>query len=73
MLNGLIVGSAAGLFGQAGGEPALPTANQQRVVMRLCLIILPCGVTLLQRGPLYLTSYPVDNSRPIKYGMIDRN
>lgn len=57
--NGLIVGSIAGLFWLAGGETSLPASNQLTVVILLCLIIVPCGVTLLQRGPLYLPSAEV--------------
>ena len=59
VFNGLIVGSTAGLFWLAGSEPALPAVNQLAVVILLCLIIVPCGVTLLQRGPLYLPSAEV--------------
>ncbi|EWG98162.1 DMT family transporter [Halomonas sp. BC04] len=55
VFNGLIVGSVAGLFWLVGSEPvALPATNQLAVVILLCLVIVPCGVTLLQRGPLYL-------------------
>ncbi|BBI64402.1 hypothetical protein HSBAA_57080 [Vreelandella sulfidaeris] len=59
VFNGIIVGSTAGLFWLAGSEPSLPAANQLAVVILLCLIIVPCGVTLLQRGPLYLPSAEV--------------
>ncbi|MDN6322807.1 MAG: DMT family transporter [Halomonas sp.] len=59
VFNGLIVGSGAGLFWLAGGDTTLPAANQLGVVILLCLIIVPCGVTLLQRGPLYLPSAEV--------------
>ncbi|MDN3560971.1 DMT family transporter [Vreelandella neptunia] len=59
VFNGLIVGSTAGLFWLAGSEPALPAVNELAVVILLCLIIVPCGVTLLQRGPLYLPSAEV--------------
>ncbi|MGO1395157.1 MAG: DMT family transporter [Halomonas sp.] len=59
VFNGLIVGSVAGLFWLAGGDTTLPAANQLGVVILLCLIIVPCGVTLLQRGPLYLPSAEV--------------
>ena len=59
VFNGIIVGSIAGLFWLAGSEPTLPAANQLAVVILLCLIIVPCGVTLLQRGPLYLPSAEV--------------
>jgi drug/metabolite transporter (DMT)-like permease len=59
VFSGLIVGSVAGLLWLAGNEPTLPTINQLSVVILLCLIIVPCGVTLLQRGPLYLPSAEV--------------
>ncbi|MDR5907002.1 DMT family transporter [Franzmannia qiaohouensis] len=59
VFNGIIVGSVAGLFWLAGGEPSLPETNQLAVVVLLCLIIVPCGVTLLQRGPLYLPAAEV--------------
>lgn len=59
VFNGIIVGSVAGLFWLAGGDTTLPTVNQLSVVVLLCLIIVPCGVTLLQRGPLYLPSAEV--------------
>jgi drug/metabolite transporter (DMT)-like permease len=57
--NGIIVGSVAGLFWLAGNQPALPDTSQLFVVVLLCLFIVPCGVTLLQRGPLYLPSAEV--------------
>ncbi|WP_235040446.1 DMT family transporter [Vreelandella profundi] len=59
VFNGIIVGSVAGLFWLVGGDTTLPTVNQLSVVVLLCLIIVPCGVTLLQRGPLYLPSAEV--------------
>ncbi|MDN7131457.1 DMT family transporter [Halomonas sp. MC140] len=59
VFNGIIVGSVAGLFWLAGGDTTLPAVNQLSVVVLLCLIIVPCGVTLLQRGPLYLPSAEV--------------
>lgn len=59
VFNGIIVGSVAGLFWLAGSEQTLPAANQLVVVLLLCLIIVPCGVTLLQRGPLYLPAAEV--------------
>lgn len=59
VFNGLIVGSVAGIFWLAGSEPSLPATNQLAVVVLLCLFIVPCGVTLLQRGPLYLPSAEV--------------
>jgi len=59
VFNGIIVGSTAGLFWLAGSEQNLPATHQLAVVILLCLIIVPCGVTLLQRGPLYLPSAEV--------------
>ena len=59
VFNGLIVGSVAGLFWLASGVPSLPATNQLAVVILLCLVIVPCGVTLLQRGPLYLPAAEV--------------
>lgn len=59
VFNGIIVGGVAGMFWLAGSELALPAANQLIVVIVLCLVIVPCGVTLLQRGPLYLPSAEV--------------
>ncbi|RBI67772.1 EamA/RhaT family transporter [Vreelandella sulfidaeris] len=59
VFNGIVVGSVAGIFWLTGSEPALPATNQLAVVILLCLFIVPCGVTLLQRGPLYLPSAEV--------------
>ncbi|MCL1486081.1 MULTISPECIES: DMT family transporter [unclassified Marinobacter] len=59
VFNGIIIGSVAGLFWLAGNEPALPERSQLAVVVLLCLVIVPCGVTLLQRGPLYLPAAEV--------------
>lgn len=60
VFNGLVVGSVAGFFWLTGSESTtLPATSQLAVVILLCLIIVPCGVTLLQRGPLYLPSAEV--------------
>ena len=59
VFNGIIIGSVAGLLWLAGDEPVLPERNQLAVVVLLCLVIVPCGVTLLQRGPLYLPAAEV--------------
>lgn len=60
VFNGIVVGSVAGAFWLAGSAPiTLPASNQLAVVILLCLVIVPCGVTLLQRGPLYLPSAEV--------------
>ncbi|WP_404299550.1 DMT family transporter [Halomonas sp.] len=57
--NGLIVGSGASLVLLLGDGIALPAPNQLAVLGLLCLVIVPCGVTLLQRGPLYLPAAEV--------------
>lgn len=60
VFNGLVVGSVAGIFWLTGSESTtLPATSQLAVVILLCLIIVPCGVTLLQRGPLFLPSAEV--------------
>ncbi len=59
VFNGVIVGGGAGLVWLAGGAPSLPAAHQLTVVILLCLVIVPCGVPLLQRGPLYLPAAEV--------------
>lgn len=58
--NGLIVGSGALLVLLAGGGGvAMPPASTLAIVLLLCLVIVPSGVTLLQRGPLYLPAAEV--------------
>ncbi len=57
--NGLIVGGGASLVLLLGDGVSLPAPNQLAVVGFLCLVIVPCGVTLLQRGPLYLPAAEV--------------
>lgn len=57
--NGLIVGCGAWLVLITSGELTLPAVNQLLVVVLLCLFIVPAGVTLLQRGPLYLPAAEV--------------
>lgn len=60
VFNGLLVGGGATLVQLLGGEGiGLPSASQFAVVLGLCLVIVPCGVTLLQRGPLYLPAAEV--------------
>lgn len=59
VFNGLIVGSGASLILLLGEGPTLPAPNQLAAVVVLCLFIVPCGVTLLQRGPLYLPAAEV--------------
>ncbi|MBB3330935.1 drug/metabolite transporter (DMT)-like permease [Halomonas campaniensis] len=58
--NGVIVGSGALLVLVAGGGGvAMPPASTLAIVLLLCLVIVPSGVTLLQRGPLYLPAAEV--------------
>lgn len=59
VLNGVIVGSGATLVLMFGGGFSLPAPSQLALVGLLCLLIVPCGVTLLQRGPLYLPAAEV--------------
>lgn len=58
-LAGLIVAATAALFGLAGGGLALPPADSLLLLVLLCLVILPLGFTLIQRGPLYLPAAEV--------------
>lgn len=58
-LSGLIVAATAGLFGLAGGGIALPPADSLLLLVLLCLVLLPLGFTLIQRGPLYLPAAEV--------------
>ncbi|WP_144980548.1 DMT family transporter [Halomonas sp. C22] len=59
VFSGFLVGIVAGMFWLMGSDNSLPAANQLAVMILLCLFIVPCGVTLLQRGPLYLPSAEV--------------
>ncbi|WNK19559.1 DMT family transporter [Halomonas piscis] len=43
----------------ASGGWALPDADQARYLILLCLILIPIGFTLIQRGPLYLPAAEV--------------
>ncbi|HSP59164.1 MAG TPA: DMT family transporter [Halomonas sp.] len=56
---GLIVGVGAGLVVTSGGQFSMPPWDRLWLVMLLCLVIVPLGVTLLQRGPLYLPAAEV--------------
>ena len=56
---GLIVGIGGALVASAGGELALPDGERLLMIVGLCLGIVPLGVTLLQRGPLYLPAAEV--------------
>ncbi len=58
-LSGLIVAAVAALFGLAGDGLALPPADSLVLLVLLCLVILPLGFTLIQRGPLYLPAAEV--------------
>ncbi|WP_043529971.1 DMT family transporter [Litchfieldella xinjiangensis] len=51
---GLIVGVGAFLVMARESALRIPPTDSLLVVLFLCLIIVPTGVTLLQRGPLYL-------------------
>ncbi|GHE23027.1 DMT family transporter [Halomonas urumqiensis] len=57
--NGLLVGTGGLIVWLSHGEIALPPANSLALVVLLCLFIVPFGVTLLQRGPLYLPAAEV--------------
>ncbi|MEQ5802961.1 EamA family transporter [Halomonas sp. H10-9-1] len=60
VFNGLIVGSGAALVLLIGrGQLPLPGLQSGAYVLLLCLFIVPVGVTLLQRGPLYLPAAEV--------------
>ena len=56
---GLIVGLGGALVASAGGELTLPDGERLLMILGLCLGIVPLGVTLLQRGPLYLPAAEV--------------
>ncbi|RAR62984.1 drug/metabolite transporter (DMT)-like permease [Onishia taeanensis] len=56
---GLIVGLGGALVASAGGELTLPDGERLLMIVGLCLGIVPLGVTLLQRGPLYLPAAEV--------------
>lgn len=58
-LAGLIVAAAAGLYGLAGPGVALPSGQSLLWLLVLCLLLLPLGFTLIQRGPLYLPAAEV--------------
>ena len=60
VFNGLIVGCGAALFLLLGdGGIDMPPIDRWLLVVLLCLFIVPTGVTLLQRGPLYLPAAEV--------------
>ncbi|MEQ6917770.1 DMT family transporter [Halomonas aquatica] len=60
VFNGLIVGGGAAMALLLGKEGiAMPPIDRWLLVVLLCLLIVPAGVTLLQRGPLYLPAAEV--------------
>ncbi|MFP4263770.1 MAG: DMT family transporter [Halomonas sp.] len=58
-LAGLIVAAVAGLYGLLGPGIALPSGASLLWLVVLCLLLLPLGFTLIQRGPLYLPAAEV--------------
>ncbi|WP_436799153.1 DMT family transporter [Halomonas alkalicola] len=58
-LSGLIVAVSAGLYGLTGPGLALPSGQSLLWLVVLCLVLLPLGFTLIQRGPLYLAAAEV--------------
>jgi drug/metabolite transporter (DMT)-like permease len=56
---GLIVAAGATAVLTSTGELVLPSPERMLLVVLLCLFIVPAGVTLLQRGPLYLAAAEV--------------
>ena len=67
--NGLIVGGSAAMVLLLGkGGIALPPTDRWLLVLLLCLFIVPAGVTLLQRGPLYLPAAEVGLLRALGAG-----
>lgn len=59
VFNGLIVGGGAALVLLGDGGIVMPPIDRWLLVVLLCLLIVPTGVTLLQRGPLYLPAAEV--------------
>jgi drug/metabolite transporter (DMT)-like permease len=58
-LSGLIVATSAGLYGLMGPGLAPPAGQSLLWLVVLCLVLLPLGFTLIQRGPLYLPAAEV--------------
>lgn len=58
-LSGLLVAAVAALFGLSTGGLAMPPAHSLALLVLLCLLLLPLGFTLIQRGPLYLPAADV--------------
>lgn len=60
VLSGLLVAGASLLAGLAAGDAVvMPSAAQAGYLALLCLVLLPLGFTLIQRGPLYLPAADV--------------
>lgn len=60
VLAGVLVAGAAAVAGAGlGVEPRLPSPTQGGYLALLCLVLLPLGFTLIQRGPLYLPAADV--------------
>ncbi|MCH4562735.1 DMT family transporter [Halomonas sp. EGI 63088] len=57
--SGLIVAVGGGLVVTSTTGLSLPPPDRLLLVVLLCLFIVPAGVTLLQRGPLYLPAAEV--------------
>ncbi|MGM0701041.1 MAG: DMT family transporter [Pseudomonadota bacterium] len=58
-LSGLIVAGGAAAFGSLADGLQLPPADSLVWLVLLCLLLLPLGFTLIQRGPLYLPAAEV--------------
>ncbi|MFD1207637.1 DMT family transporter [Modicisalibacter tunisiensis] len=60
VLSGVLVAVAAGMAGVVQGvAPMLPAPARAGYLALLCLVLLPLGFTLIQRGPLYLPAAEV--------------
>lgn len=58
-LSGVLVAALALVFSLASDGVMLPSATQTGWLVLLCLVLLPLGFTLIQRGPLYLPAAEV--------------
>ncbi|TFH86239.1 DMT family transporter [Billgrantia azerbaijanica] len=58
-LSGLIVAGVAAVAGSLTGGLTLPPSESLVWLVLLCLVLLPLGFTLIQRGPLYLPAAEV--------------
>ncbi len=60
VLSGLLVAGASLLAGLVVGDAVImPSVSQAGYLALLCLVLLPLGFTLIQRGPLYLPAADV--------------